>query len=329
MYWSIEAHPRSRGENHPGWPPRHRRIRLIPAHAGKTRPCRWRARRLPAHPRSRGENGSNETMAFPLSGSSPLTRGKLAGIYDAHLAARLIPAHAGKTSGILVLGVSGTAHPRSRGENACSRLPRRAGRGSSPLTRGKPRRSRAELSYTGLIPAHAGKTHPPGAGGQGREAHPRSRGENVSLERPSGRSRGSSPLTRGKLDVFRRVHDVERLIPAHAGKTSAEASLFSVSRAHPRSRGENVWVVDQALSEGGSSPLTRGKHWEQLYGDYVVGLIPAHAGKTRQVPSLTMASKAHPRSRGENLEVGRLGPHIPGSSPLTRGKLAGALPGSA
>ena len=72
-----------------------------------------------------------------------------------------------------------------------------------------------------------------------------------------------------------------RLIPAHAGKTAKFRVGRLEIRAHPRSRGENASGQIMTLDEVGSSPLTRGKHhWENLYGDYV-GLIPAHAGKTR------------------------------------------------
>ena len=54
--------------------------------------------------------------------------------------------------------------------------------------------------------------------------------------------------------------------------------------------------------------------------DAVLGLIPAHAGKTwRHLRSLT-ARWAHPRSRGEN-QLGQFASVlICGSSPLTRGK---------
>ena len=50
-------------------------------------------------------------------------------------------------------------------------------------------------------------------------AHPRSRGENITM-RPAGTSRtGSSPLTRGKPVGLTKNEYQERLIPAHAGKT--------------------------------------------------------------------------------------------------------------
>ena len=71
----------------------------------------------------------------------------------------------------------------------------------------------------------------------------------------------------------------------------------------------------------GSSPLTRGKR--TLAGQYggVVGLIPAHAGKTNLGCNRCARHGAHPRSRGENLIAPLITLTSAGSSPLTRGKL--------
>ena len=51
-----------------------------------------------------------------------------------------------------------------------------------------------------------------------------------------------------------------------------------------------------------------------------LGLIPAHAGKTRPDVSLSDRERAHPRSRGENFGVELAKLCAQGSSPLTRGK---------
>ena len=71
----------------------------------------------------------------------------------------------------------------------------------------------------------------------------------------------------------------------------------------------------------GSSPLTRGKQVAPGERDVDEGLIPAHAGKTRISWFLTCEVGAHPRSRGENLEMRFRFTVAAGSSPLTRGKL--------
>ena len=75
------------------------------------------------------------------------------------------------------------------------------------------------------------------------------------------------------------------LIPAHAGKTSANWFQFSVVRAHPRSRGENQPKPPRTQHRAGSSPLTRGKPKLELLKRYLGGLIPTHAGKTGRAAS--------------------------------------------
>ena len=111
------AHPRSRGENikasvaaccASGSSPltrgkRYRRwpglggVRLIPAHAGKTRAEIADMHTRAAHPRSRGENIRPIGLASIAAGSSPLTRGKPQSPGVLSATRRLIPAHAGKT----------------------------------------------------------------------------------------------------------------------------------------------------------------------------------------------------------------------------------------
>ena len=113
-----QAHPRSRGENQDracvferevGSSPLTRGklarpviglliLRLIPAHAGKTRAAETRQRGPVAHPRSRGENICPRCLTDRQEGSSPLTRGKPEFGVFGHFGLRLIPAHAGKTS---------------------------------------------------------------------------------------------------------------------------------------------------------------------------------------------------------------------------------------
>ena len=90
------AHPRSRGENDSAARtprgcsgsspltrgkqtvgcPRQHRVRLIPAHAGKTAARLARMACSAAHPRSRGENTGSWDPQRSTRGSSPLTRGK-------------------------------------------------------------------------------------------------------------------------------------------------------------------------------------------------------------------------------------------------------------
>ena len=354
------AHPRSRGENHPrarapcrswGSSPLTRgkprrilrhvgRTGLIPAHAGKTSRRRRETTLSTAHPRSRGENPTRPAFSASTTGSSPLTRGKPVTPGGESVKEGLIPAHAGKTPAAQRgRGPSG-AHPRSRGENADVAAEAEQRLGSSPLTRGKPGHRPAREDSEGLIPAHAGKTQLPARSDLGGQAHPRSRGENSGVCEPPQLPRGSSPLTRGKLHLRRGPYQRARLIPAHAGKTPAfswasrgawahprsrgendrPAAPRPRPRAHPRSRGENPRTTLTSTRRPSSSPLTRGKRHRGFDCDLGVELIPAHAGKTTVTRTVRNTSRAHPRSRGENITdfMGWLADMS--SSPLTRGK---------
>ena len=111
------AHPRSRGENWRmaaltawlwGSSPLTRGkllatlgdendLGLIPAHAGKTLQAAVAVELQRAHPRSRGENAPVKNAVSLATGSSPLTRGKLAFQSVPCGECGLIPAHAGKT----------------------------------------------------------------------------------------------------------------------------------------------------------------------------------------------------------------------------------------
>ena len=206
-------------------------MRLIPAHAGKTRSSASGAECRQAHPRSRGENTSMENPSISTVGSSPLTRGKQPTQKIKATIPRLIPAHAGKTPVRWRESRPLEAHPRSRGENFNQSFRFSTGAGSSPLTRGKRDRVRPVRSRIRLIPAHAGKTHAGLTGPREDEAHPRSRGENQGQIGVTWDISGSSPLTRGKPGWRGGQCTGRRLIPAHAGKTLPDLRFYCADRS--------------------------------------------------------------------------------------------------
>ncbi len=113
---------------------------LIPAHAGSTSRSPGRRHARAAHPRSRGEHTTATPVMGYQMGSSPLTRGARHSRHAQSQASRLIPAHAGSTPCPPSSPPTRSAHPRSRGEHldrVCSGV---FPCGSSPLTRGAPRR---------------------------------------------------------------------------------------------------------------------------------------------------------------------------------------------
>ena len=172
----------------------------------------------------------------------------------------------------------------------------------------------------GLIPAHAGKTHPRCNSSNPARAHPRSRGENGLHSIPIVRALGSSPRGRGKLRTSPRVHAGGGLIPARAGKTASPGTTCGLTWAYPRSRGENRRSGQEARFETGSSPRGRGKRGCDSGGRGHRGLIPTRAGKTRLRFRRARTPRAHPHAGGENAGVAACARAPMGSSPRGRGK---------
>ena len=116
-----------------------RRVRLIPACAGKTSaapPWPWTST---AHPRVCGENLTMGDTAADSFGSSPRVRGKLASGLTRLRIPRLIPACAGKTQTRHACSTPRAAHPRVCGENVVFSFLGSPPTGSSPRVLGKRR----------------------------------------------------------------------------------------------------------------------------------------------------------------------------------------------
>ncbi len=202
--WSGSAHPRPRGEHriasrsarrrpgsspptrgtHQPGRPRSRVLRLIPAHAGNTRPSPPPSPASPAHPRPRGEHTSFQAMRSAWPGSSPPTRGTRGTARLEPGQARLIPAHAGNTSWCPCPRGRGAAHPRPRGEHVSPQAAQALLAGSSPPTRGTLGGVDRGRDDARLIPAHAGNTSRAQRVPCWTSAHPRPRGEHFGSRCP-------------------------------------------------------------------------------------------------------------------------------------------------
>ena len=170
-----------------------------------------------------------------------------------------------------------------------------------------------------LIPARAGNISSLRFSCSSQPAHPRSRGEHCVRVPLTTAVAGSSPLARGTcheaLALFRAV----RLIPARAGNIRVESLSCRSRSAHPRSRGEHSTTTALTLSRNGSSPLARGTFHPTITSTRALRLIPARAGNMWSQPSCAPHISAHPRSRGEHLQLDQLRTLTRGSSPLARG----------
>ena len=154
---------------------------------------------------------------------------------------------------------------------------------------------------TRIIPAHAGQTielvaqsgrsadHPRACGANRlisvaaacRADHPRACGANWIMMSMLLWIVGSSPRMRGKLRVVVLAGLVERIIPAHAGQTTTDASRLPIAPDHPRACGANILDASPGAHPSGSSPRMRGKLLFRNVREPCARIIPAHAGQTR------------------------------------------------
>ena len=152
-------------------------------------------------------------------------------------------------------------------------------------------------------------------------------GENKNRSPNTSPHMGSSPRVRGKQSAFRHGTRLTGLIPACAGKTVTRRRPAVCQRAHPRVCGENPLFSLPFLPVSGSSPRVRGKPGLGGHKDFMVGLIPACAGKTPRGCGDFQLHWAHPRVCGENYYLVRGGIATMGSSPRVRGKRLRRWPG--
>ena len=129
-----------------------------------------------AHPRLRGADSGGTPATRVSGGSSPLTRGGPGSCGKERIGRGLIPAYAGRTRWDSTKSRDVGAHPRLRGADAILAASLTCKEGSSPLTRGGPKRYSHELPDRGLIPAYAGRTRPAERLTRATGAHPRLRG---------------------------------------------------------------------------------------------------------------------------------------------------------
>ena len=156
----------------------------------------------------------------------------------------------------------------------------------------------------GIIPAYAGSTFVPAAGGEPGD--------------------GSSPHTRGARGLRGPLDGSAGIIPAYAGSTANLGGVVGVVEDHPRIRGEHrILPPDQTLP-GGSSPHTRGALLLDRPLIHRGRIIPAYAGSTSACRRCGPPMWDHPRIRGEHLANAASITNPYGSSPHTRGARSAA-----
>ena len=174
------------------------RLRITPAHAGKTYIKKYKIKLIEDHPRACGENYRQRNIGMLHKGSPPRMRGKPKGEVCYHICYRITPAHAGKTGFLVVAAHGSKDHPRACGENCLCQRVVSLQLGSPPRMRGKPTEGTTIPGAVRITPAHAGKTLGQGMEWPEKEDHPRACGENGGSSRRQSAPRGSPPRMRGK-----------------------------------------------------------------------------------------------------------------------------------
>ena len=214
-------------------------------------------------------------------GSPPRMRGKVGETYDRVSAARITPAHAGKSRICCPWLTPRQDHPRACGEKCEKCKYRDEAAGSPPRMRGKVGGRATTTATARITPAHAGKSPIPLGRVDRERDHPRACGEKKAAIVCLARDTGSPPRMRGKVSAEEKKLLKERITPAHAGKRKQLVQHPPLSRDHPRACGEkHVRVVRAALGRG-SPPRMRGKAGRAGALSLRHGITPAHAGKRR------------------------------------------------
>ena len=95
---------------------------------------------------------------------------------------------------------------------------------------------------------------------------------------------------------------------------------MSLSRVHPRIRGEDLSRFSISLKLTGSPPHTRGRSRNQRVNRGSKGFTPAYAGKIVHARASVSAFGVHPRIRGEDQRHFEARQYAGGSPPHTRGR---------
>ena len=186
--------------------------------------------------------------------------------------------------------------------------------------RGKPVNFRRRRLPRRIIPAHAGQTGFWAPDAALSSDHPRACGANMlSVYTPCSGS-GSSPRMRGKHRYPTIRARSLRIIPAHAGQTTAFSAAPTPATDHPRACGANRVTSSVRSASSGSSPRMRGKRFSHRKGAFQCRIIPAHAGQTRSRCGLLLRFPDHPRACGANEGMLEAAAYMSGSSPRMRGK---------
>ena len=206
--------------------------------------------------------------------------------------------------------------------------------GPSPRGRGNLGDDPVRRVGTGSIPAWAGKPSTYRVNGSKDTVHPRVGGETSGVIMKALFWTGPSPRGRGNLTREADVVQVERSIPAWAGKPGPQrcpapgiigsipawaGKPFAIVLTHPRVGGETTSRPTGGASVQGPSPRGRGNRGSSSFPPGESGSIPAWAGKPFTCAWTAAGVQVHPRVGGETPSGAPAVNGYQGPSPRGRG----------
>ena len=195
--------------------------------------------------------------------------------------------------------------------------------------------------YLRITPAHAGKRPADKSHRTSRWDHPRACGEKAIFQNILDAGMGSPPRMRGKGMLHLISRELDRITPAHAGKSTSTTTTPTTVQDHPRACGEKGYTKNKGVYRLGSPPRMRGKGLLSKRSNGRIWITPAHAGKSntlkrqislaqritpahagkRSSPSSRLVGlREHPRACGEKTPLLRFVSSGKGSPPRMRGK---------
>ena len=211
---------------------------ITPAYAGKREGPKNAQSKVGDHPRVCGEKCIPLTRGHGRQGSPPRMRGKVQlGEIDLQ-DIWITPAYAGKSGPCPDRVPPAGDHPRVCGEKSQSTSASPRALGSPPRMRGKGVKQSNSRIRMGITPAYAGKSLLFRHFLPGRWDHPRVCGEKFRSGSPSGRTPGSPPRMRGKVNRNFDAWHRSGITPAYAGKSLFGPLDIAPYWDHPRVCGE-------------------------------------------------------------------------------------------
>ena len=215
------------------------RQQLPPAGAGTTSASASITPTVRSYSRRRGDSGGSTGSVQPGKGLASGARGPQGLMDGGAVRVGATPAGAGTTVWRTEPSSGPRSYPRRRRDDGPLSEPLDLHRELPPQAQGRVVHHGGSVSSQGATPAGAGTTCPRSPTFSWRGSHPRRRGDDVPMVRPSFPMWGLPPQARGRRRPRPEGRGRTGATPAGAGTTCPRSPTFSWRGSHPRRRGDD------------------------------------------------------------------------------------------